>query len=95
MGKTTRKQYTDEFKTEAVKLALTADQPRSQIASDLGIATSTLSRWISERRASNPNTSQDDDMNKELARLRRENKILRQERDMLKKATAFFAKHAQ
>ncbi len=82
---------TAEFRAEAVRLALTSGLPRQQVADDLGIGLSTLGRWIT-----NPNhielmTGPHDDKDKKLARLRKENRILREERDILKKATAFFA----
>jgi transposase len=92
MGNSKQKRFTDEFKAEAVKLALEADQTQQQTASDLGIATGTLGRWISEHRSARPDQPYSDDVYKELARVKKENKILRQERDILKKATALFAK---
>ena len=65
-----------------------------EIAGDLGIGLSTLVRWIGrsrDRHAVNP-VAAESDVTAELQRLRRENEILRQERDILKKATAFFAR---
>lgn len=62
------------------------------VATDLGIGKSTLERWrrlfADKDLLAGPHT----DVQQELARLRRENELLRQERDLLKKATAFFAK---
>ena len=84
--------FTEEFKQEAVRLALSSGQPQRATASDLGIARSTLSRWIQEMREADLLSGPHDDVDKELARLRRENALLRQERDLLKKATAFFAR---
>lgn len=87
-------QFTKEFEEEAVHLARTSGRTRREIANDLGVGLSTLTRWIGKRRdrdvvLSDKPTSQD--LEAELKRLRRENEILRQERDILKKATAFFA----
>ena len=61
-------------------------------ARDLGISKSSLTRWMSERRETDLLCGPHDDMQKELARLRRENELLRAERDLLKKAAAFFAR---
>lgn len=85
-------EFTDEFKREAVRLAETSERPVRQIADDLGIGKSTLSRWIRQHREADLMAGPHDDVEKELVRLRRENELLRQERDLLKKATAFFAK---
>ena len=83
---------TREFRREAVRLALTSGRTRREIAEDLGIGLSTLTRWLShERDASEPNDAPVD-VHAELKRLRRENAVLKQERDILKKAAAFFAK---
>ena len=87
--------HTEEFKREAVKLALTSGLPRQAIADDLGVGKSTLGKWISvyrrEQQSPNAGGLQADELQKEQIRLSRENKILREERDLLKKATAFFA----
>ena len=82
--------FTKEFRREAVRLSRESGRTVREIAEDLGVGMSTLSKWRavdSEREPAPPH----DDPHKELARLRRENEILRQERDLLKKATAFFA----
>jgi transposase len=87
--------YTEEFKREAVKLALTSGLPRQAMADDLGVGKSTLGKWISlyrrEQQSLHAGGLPLDELQKELIRLTRENKILREERDLLKKATAFFA----
>jgi len=93
---TKRADFTKEFEREAVRLAETSGRTRKEVAEDLGIGLSTLTRWLSRNRdAGMKDPSQrksEEDMAAELKRLRRENEILRQERDMLKKATAFFAR---
>jgi transposase len=90
-----RKQFTKEFEDEAVRLALTSGRTRRSVAEDLGVGLSTLTRWIGHSRDRKPDPSRGSeqaDLAAELKRLRRENEILRQERDILKRATAFFAR---
>jgi len=87
----TRRTNTDEFRAEAVKLALTSGLSRNQVAEDLGIGQSTLGKWITAHKHSDLMSGPHDDVQKELRRLRKENRILREERDLLKKATVFFA----
>ena len=90
-----KKLFTQEFRDEAVRLAQTSGRSRREIASDLGIGRSTLRNWIDRRRdrqMEQPPPDRQEDMAAELKRLRRENEVLRQEREILKRATAFFAK---
>lgn len=89
------KHFTKEFEDEAVRLAQTSGRTRREVADDLGVGLSTLTRWISRRRDREidpPDKMASQDIASELKRLRRENEILRHERDILKKATAFFAR---
>ena len=75
-------------------MAQTSGRTQREIAGDLGIGLSTLVRWIGrsrEGRAVDPAAAESEAAS-ELKRLRRENEILRQERDILKKATAFFVR---
>ena len=91
---TQQRRFTKEFEEEAVRLARTSGRTQREIAGDLGIGLSTLVRWISrsrDRHAIDPSRVASD-VTAELKRLRRENKILRQERDILKKATGFFVR---
>ena len=91
----THRRFTQEFRDEAVRLAETSGRTRREIAEDLGIGLSTLRHWIDrrrERQIDHPPEDRQEDMAAELKRLRRENEILRQEREILKRATAFFAK---
>ncbi|MFD1752056.1 IS3 family transposase [Salipiger marinus] len=83
---------TPEFRREAVRLALTSGRTRREIAEDLGIGLSTLTRWLSRERDAGEPVEASVDLHAELKRLRRENAVLKQERDILKKAAAFFAK---
>ncbi len=83
--------HTDEFKREAVRIALTSGLTRKQVASDLGVGFSTLSKWIQQSRPDDLPPSVDIDLAKENERLRREVRLLTEEREILKKATVFFA----
>ena len=90
-----KKQFTPEFRTEAVRLARTSGRSRREIAADLGVGLSTLRAWIDgqrDREMDEPSPDRQEDLTAELKRLRRENEVLRQEREILKRATAFFAK---
>ena len=90
-----KKLFTQAFRDEAVRLAQTSGRSRRDVASDLGIGLSTLRNWLNrcrERQMQDPPDDRQEDMVAELKRLRRENEVLRQEREILKRATAFFAK---
>ena len=83
--------HTEEFRREAVRIALTSGLPRERIASDLGIGKSTLGKWVSQYRPADLAAAPQADLARENERLRLENRILKEERDILKKATQFFA----
>ena len=87
-----RHRFTKEFKEEAVRLVLQGGRRQSEIARDLEIGHSTLERWLSEARGRSAAVAAGETAEAELKRLRRENALLREERDILKKATAFFAR---
>jgi len=98
MGKkgTERRVYTKEFKAEAVALAEKKEKPVSRIAVDLGINENMLRRWMQASRESEvsglqafPGHGRPKDT--ELARLRKENKALREANEILKKAAVIFA----
>lgn len=82
---------TDEFRSDAVRIALTSGLTRKQVASDLGIGLSTLNKWVTAHRDTDVISDKDLDLARENERLRRENRILKEEREILKKATQFFA----
>ncbi|GAA4771136.1 hypothetical protein GCM10023219_17260 [Stakelama sediminis] len=87
-----QRRFTKEFEDEVVRLVGTNERTQREVAEDRGIGLSTLVRWISrsrDRLAAMPDAAPQADMATELKRLRRENEILRQERDILKRATAF------
>jgi transposase len=87
-----QRRFTDEFKGEAVRLIETSGRNVQQVANDLCISKSTLSQWRSAHEHGDLLEGPHEDVTKELARLRKENEILRQEREILTKAAAFFAK---
>ena len=82
---------TDEFRSDAVRIALTSGLKRKQVADDLGVGMSTLNKWIAAHRDTDVVPKEDLDLAKENDRLRREIKLLKEEREILKKATQFFA----
>ena len=91
------KSYPAEFKESAVKLAVESKRPLAQTARELGVSKDTLYGWVRQYHGK-PQPAQDalnsEHLYDELKRLRREVSILKEERDILKKAAAYFAKHA-
>ena len=90
-----RSQYTPEYKIEAVKQVLERGHRIGEVALRLGISEKSLSRWVKQTRqsGSSPNPSADDiKLRSENAQLKAELKRTTEERDILKKATAYFAK---
>jgi len=81
----------DEFRQDAVRIALTSGLTRTQMADDLGIGMSTLNKWITVHRDTDLVSKEDLELVKENDRLRREVRLLKEERETLKKATQFFA----
>ena len=82
---------TDEFRVDAVRIALTSGLTRKQVASDLGVGLSTLNKWVAAYRDTDVVSDKDLDLACENERLRHENRILKEEREILQKATQFFA----
>ena len=96
-GRRLRRHFTDEFKDGAVRLVLDEGKTIGAVARELDLTASALGLWVRHARAERTKgksglTKEERD---ELARLRKENRELRMERDILKKAAAFFAKHQQ
>lgn len=87
-----KRKFTPGFKKEAVALVLEQNYSIARAATSLGISAKTLRSWVAfvRQRHESPLT---EDEQAELRRLRRENKELRIEKEILKKASAFFAKH--
>lgn len=95
-----RKQYTREFKLEAVRLLEESGRSKAQIARELGIHESLLKRWktqLEERPHAEafPGNGNVSAAEAEIRRLRRENEQLRQERDFLRKTAAYFARESR
>lgn len=95
MGRTNHP-YPREFKAEAVRLARTSSKSIPEIAADIGVSDQSLRNWVAqadidEGRREGLTTEE----REELRRLRREVKVLREEREILKKAAAFFAKEGR
>ena len=82
---------TDKFRQDAVRIALTSGLTRKQVADDLGVGMSTLNKWITVHRGTNVVSKEGLDLAKENERLRRGNRILKEEREILKKATYYLA----
>ncbi len=93
--KRAKRSFSDEFRAGAVRLVLDEGKTVAQVARDLDLTPSALRGWVERARADRGQakpgvlTTAEKD---ELARLRKENRELRMERDILKKAAAFFAK---
>lgn len=88
--------YSTEFKREAVQLLRTSGRPVPQLAKELGVSQGSLRSWASQRDVDEGKTEGlSSDERDELRRLRRENKILAEEREILKKAAAFFASESR
>ena len=81
----------DEFRADAVRIALKSGLTCKQVASNLGVGLSRLNKWVTAHRDTEVASDKDLDLARGNERLRRENRILKDERDILKKATVFFA----
>lgn len=89
--------YTKEFKSEAVKLVTEQGYKQCEAATNLGIPVKNLHRWVKETLSSKDSSKpavKASESDLEVVRLRKEIKRLEMERDILKKATAFFAKES-
>lgn len=93
-----RERYSKEFKLEAIRLLEDKAKPTSQVATELGVKRTLLYRWRSDLNRKkdaafnqNPGRPKNSELS-ELSRLRQENKKLKEERDILKKAAAYFAR---
>ena len=90
-----RRKFTKEFKAETVKLVKESGKSAGQVARDLDLTETTLRNWIKQHdidAGDGPAGALTTLEREELTRLKRENRVLRMERDFLKKATAFFAR---
>ena len=95
MEKRKRRKFTPEFKAGAVDLVLRAGKTKSEVARDLGVDQTLIGEWVKRAQidaGQGPPGALTTSEREELARLRKENRELRMERELLKKAAAFFAK---
>lgn len=88
-----KSRYSEELKQEAVRLCMVGDRSQNQIAKSLGISQTALNRWVRESQQANKAVSKD--ATAEITALREENRRLKMEHEILKKAAAFFAKNQQ
>ena len=92
-----RRTFNDEYKQQVLELIRAGDKSISQICRDLDLTESAVRKWIKADQTTNGTMTQNsltESNQQELERLRAENKQLKTERDILKKATAFFAKNS-
>jgi transposase len=92
-----RRSFTEEFKAGAVRLVLDEGKTVSQVGRDLDVSQSVVGNWVKQARAdrSNGKTGLTTEERSELVKLRREVRELRLQRDILKKAAAFFARESE
>jgi transposase len=91
--KRTRRRFGAEFKAETVKLVQRSNRTMADVAMELGISAKSVGEWV--RLAEESGDSISEDERNELRRLRKENRELRMEKEILAKATAFFAKESR
>src|SRR3989442_14826257 len=93
-GRWARRRFSSEFKQGAVRLVLDQNKTIGAVARELDLTPSALGIWVARAQADRTKgrTGLTSEERAELAQLRKENRELRMERDILKKATAFFAK---
>ena len=89
-----RRRFSAEFKDEAIKLVEVTGVKVGQAAAELGIGRSTLEKWLHAYRNSETNGLSISEK-AELRKLREENRLLKMEKDLLKKATVYFAKNSR
>ena len=97
MGNRKRRAFSAEFKAETVRLCKIGDRSIGQVAKDLGLTETAVREWVKRadvEAGKGPPGELTSAEREELTRLRRENKRLQMERDILKKAAAFFAKES-
>ncbi len=95
-GKRPRRTFPDEYKAQVIELCRSGERSIGAVARDLDLSETAVRRWVAQAevdagRRDGLTTAE----REELARLRRENRVLREERDILKRATAFFARETR
>jgi transposase len=95
-GRRRRRSFSDEYKGDVVRLCQTGEQSITAVARELGIQRSVVQRWVSQAEVdAGEREGLTSAEREELAQLRKEVRVLREERDILKRATAFFAKETR
>jgi transposase len=96
-GKRPRRQFSEEFRSQAVRLVIDEGKTVGGVARELDLTASALRQWVERARADRTGgkTGLTTAEREELSRLRKELRIAQEERDILKKATAFFAKQSR
>lgn len=97
MTKRNKQEYNKEFRQRAVKMVISSEKSTAQIARELGVKTTTLYSWVNKEK---DNEVTNEEVTKaelfdELKKLKRELADVKEQRDILKKATAYFAKESQ
>ncbi len=94
MSKRIKQKYSIEFRDSAVSLVLKSDKAIGQIAKDLGIKETTLYGWVNKAKAQKDQTTgkNNEQFFDEIKRLKKELSEVKEQRDILKKATAYFAR---
>ena len=94
-----RRRFTQEFKDDAVSLVVEQGYSSAEVGRRLGVSENNVNRWVRQYRDKYESVSTDDltreQLEAELKRLRKENKRLEMEREILKKAAAFFANESK
>lgn len=86
------KRFSEEFKTEAIRQVTERGYTVVEVAGRIGVSTNTLYKWVKASRPASKQESELDKVRLENQKLRTENRRLQEERDILKKAAAYFAK---
>ena len=97
MSKRTKQDYNKEFRQRAVRMAISSDKSTAQIARELGVKVTTLYSWVNKEKDTEKSNNEVSkaELFDELKRLKRELADVKEQRDILKKATAYFAKESQ
>lgn len=95
-GRRRQRAFTDEYKADVVAICRKGDRSVKAVAQDLGLPVSTVHQWVKvAEEGTAERSSLSSDERDELHRLRKENRVLKEERDILKRAMSFFAKETR